>query len=179
MICCKSEFIRYKLKVMPKFGYWLLVIGIWILLSVRPVFATASPTPGTPTCDLCGWCNRDENPSPPPNYAQCHDCLFNTDGTLRDKKYYTVFGCFSTDPKSSSFVQSILSIVFGTAGGIAFVTFIWGSAMVLTSGGDPVRLKNGRETIISSVMGLLLILFAVFLLRVVGYDILGIPGFER
>ena len=63
------------------------------------------------------------------------------------------------------------------AGGIGFLAVLAGSTMVLTSSGNPERLKDGKDLIVSSILGILIILFAIFLLRVVGVDILNIPGF--
>ncbi|MBI3380195.1 hypothetical protein HY029_05570, partial [Candidatus Gottesmanbacteria bacterium] len=48
---------------------------------------------------------------------------------------------------------------------------------VLTSSGNPERIQSGKDTITSALFGMLLILFSVFLLKVVGLDILRIPGF--
>lgn len=138
----------------------------WALIPTLPPLAT-----GQPTCDLCGWCNRTTNLTPPPNHQTCQTCIAQPHG------YYTVFGCFSTDPTAAPFVRSILTLVVGMAGGIAFIAFLAGSATVLTSTGNPEKLNNGKETIISSLIGLLLIIFSIFLLRVVGVDILKIPGF--
>jgi len=92
------------------------------------------------------------------------------------KHYYTVLGCLSTVP--GVFVQSSLKIVFALSGGIAFLSVLYGSVLVLTSSGDPKKLKNGKDTILYSLIGLFLIIFSVFLLRTVGYDILRIPGFR-
>jgi hypothetical protein len=36
----------------------------------------------------------------------------------------------------------------------------------------------GKDIIFSSIFGILLILFSIFLLHFVGYDILRIPGFS-
>lgn len=104
-------------------------------------------------------------------------CLYAPDGTPRERTYYTVLGCFSTDPAAAPFVKSLLSIIFGIAGGLAFLAVLYGSSLVLTSSGDPLKLSQGKEVIISSLFGIFLILFSVFLLRVVGVDILGLPGF--
>lgn len=155
----------------------LLVLGCWLLvIGVTPVFAqTISPT-GEPTCDLCGWCNAQINPTPPPNWQKCHDCLYDPYGNEATGSYYTVFGCIATQPEA--FVKSILSIVFGVSGGIAFLAVIAGSGIVLTSGGYPERLQTGKDIIFSSIFGILLILFSIFLLHFVGYDILRIPGFS-
>jgi hypothetical protein len=46
----------------------------------------------------------------------------------------------------------------------------------MTSAGNPERLTASRELITSAVIGLMLILFAVFLLKLIGVNILGIPG---
>ncbi len=153
-----------------------LVVGCWLLVvGLSPIFAQETPTPtAQPTCDLCGWCNPQTQPKPT-NWDSCNQCLYNPDGTPREHTYYSAVGCLST--QSDLFVKSILSIVFGVSGGIAFLAVLAGSAMVLTSSGDPQKLQNGKDMITSSVFGILLILFSVFLLRTVGFDILRIPGF--
>lgn len=173
---------------MPKIFFAAFFFSLFVFFflfsiptSVMATGPSATPTPtGVPTCDACGWCNKDINPTPPPNWASCHNCLIEpTTGAPRDRTYYTVLGCFSTDPSGGPFVRSVLSIIFGMAGGTAFLMVLWGSAMVLTSSGDPVRLQSGKETIVSSVAGILLILFSTFLLSVIGVDILKIPGFGK
>lgn len=169
---------------MPKKIFCFLVIGLWLLaIGLKPVHAEDDPTPSAspPTCDSCGWCNSDPaNPDPetnpkPPNWDQCNKCLYKADGTPRERTYYTVIGCISTE--SNLFVKSLLTIVFAAAGGIAFLSVLAGSATVLTSSGDPERIQSGKDTITSALFGMLLIIFSVFLLRVVGLDILHIPGF--
>lgn len=163
---------------MPRRVLFLLSVFCYLFFVFHPVSfaaptATIAPT-YQPTCDLCGWCSP-ESAQKPPSWDQCRLCLYQTDGTPREHTYYTAIGCLST--QSDLFVKSILSIVFGVAGGIAFLAVLAGTATVLTSGGDPIRLQSGKDMITSSIMGILLVLFSVFLLRVVGLDILKIPGF--
>ncbi|MBI2617614.1 hypothetical protein HYW55_05775 [Candidatus Gottesmanbacteria bacterium] len=152
----------------------LFVFLLSFFLSPPPIFSAVTPTTSAispqPSCDLCGWCNQAVNPKPS-NWDACQACIAQPRG------YYTVFGCFSTDPTGAPFVQAILTLVVGVAGGIAFLAFLAGAATVLTSTGNPEKLSSGKETIISSLIGLLLILFSIFLLRVVGVDVLQIPGF--
>lgn len=154
-----------------------LLSFIFYLLSIfySPVFAQEPPTPTTPpTCDLCGWCNPQSNPKPP-SWDSCNQCLYTSDGTPKEHAYFSAIGCIST--QSDLFLKSILSIVFGVAGGIAFLAVVFGTITVLTSGDDPTRLQSGKDMITSSIFGILLILFSVFLLRTVSFDILRIPGF--
>lgn len=160
---------------MPKKIVLLLLFLIsTFYFQLSPVFAQEPSPTGQPTCDLCGWCNQEINPKPA-NWNQCHSCLYDAAGQEQRGNYYTVLGCLSTKPEF--FIQSILSVVFGIAGGIAFLAVLGGSAMVLTSAGDPEKLQNGKEMIISSLLGILLIVFSVFLVRFIGFDIFRLPGF--
>lgn len=165
---------------MPGRIFFLLFVICYLLFSfVPPAFAvSATPIPsatGQPTCDLCGWCNQSLNPTPPANWVACNSCLYDASNNPIQNQYYTVFGCFSTEP--GAFVKSTLSIIFSIAGGIAFLAVLGGSAIVLTSSGDPERLQFGKDMVTSSIFGIVLIVFSVFLLRFVGVEILRIPGF--
>lgn len=88
----------------------------------------------------------------------------------------TAIGCIPTDP--SLFIGKFLGLGIGIAGGIAFLLILFGGFQILTSAGNPEQLNAGRELVGSAVTGLLLIIFSVFLLRLIGYDILRIPGFK-
>lgn len=162
---------------MPKRIFFILFIFYFLSpVLYPPVWAvTSTPAPGRPTCDLCGWCDPTANPIPPPNWQQCQNCLYPTPGVKNPNNYYTVLGCLSTEP--GLFVKNILGIVFGIAGGMAFLGFLSGAGTVLTSSGNPEQLQQGKDMIISSLAGILLIIFSVFILRVVGFDIFKIPGF--
>lgn len=157
---------------MPKKLFLPLLI---LLFSVFTTVAYAQPSPtGIPTCDLCGWCNPTVNPKPE-DWDACRTCLYDSNGLEKTGSYYTVLGCLSTKPEQ--FIQSLLTISFGVAGGLAFLSVLWGSATVLTSSGNPEKIQAGKDMITNSIIGILVIVFSVFLLRVVGYDILKIPGF--
>lgn len=157
---------------MPKkFLFLFFVIFSLLFGYTTSAFATQA-FPTQPTCDLCGWCQP--NPKPP-NWTSCRQCLYFSNGVPKQRTYYTVLGCLSTEPVF--LVRSLLTILIGISGGTAFLSFLGGSALVLTSGGDPERLQSGKDTITSSLLGIFLIIFSVFLLRVIGVDILRIPGF--
>jgi hypothetical protein len=65
----------------------------------------------------------------------------------------------------------------GIGGGIAFVMIAYSGFMIISSAGNPQRLQAGRELLIASVSGLLLLVFSVFILRFIGVNVFAIPGF--
>lgn len=77
----------------------------------------------------------------------------------------------------NQFVAWILSRTIFVASGIAFLLMILGAIQILTSAGNPEKVKAGGELITSALSGLLFIIFSVFLLRIVGVDILHLPDF--
>lgn len=108
-------------------------------------------------------------------------CLYEADGvTEKPAAHYTIIGCIESAKPGQLpqvFVRSILTIVFGVAGGIAFLMFIYGASLVMTSAGDPLKLENGKDIVTSAIIGLLLVIFSVFLLRTIGFQVFQIPGF--
>jgi len=47
-----------------------------------------------------------------------------------------------------------------------------------SSQGNPEKLKKSQDMITSCIMGLMLIIFSIFILKLIGVDILKIPGFS-
>lgn len=109
----------------------------------------------------------------------CRGCLGWNETTKTYTKLsessWTALGCISTEP--SGFVAWLLKRVIGIAGGIAFLLILYGGFQILTSTGDPEKLTSGKDIIVSALAGLLMIVFSVLLLRIIGVDILKIPGF--
>ena len=66
----------------------------------------------------------------------------------------------------------LLAIAIGTI--IAIIRIILGALQIAGGGDNPIALEAGRDMITSSILGLLVILFAVTLLRVIGSSVLGI-----
>lgn len=90
-----------------------------------------------------------------------------------DKEVSTGFGIVSTDPKQ--LVNTVLTIAIGIAGGVAFLLIVYGGFRLAFSQGDPKAVQEAREIITSAIVGLLLVIFSVFLLNLIGIDILGLP----
>jgi len=116
------------------------------------------------------------SPSPNPSTitvgpAECPGS--NIDNILLE----TAIGCIPTTPQG--FISKILEIAIFIAGGMAFLLMGWGAFLLITSQGNPEQIKGGQEIIVSAGAGLLFIIFAVFMLRLIGFDILKIPGFQQ
>src|SRR3989344_1296590 len=81
--------------------------------------------------------------------------------------------CINNDP--ASLVNQILQIAIGVAGGIAFLMLVYGAFRMIFSQGNPESIQDAREIITGAIIGLLLVVFSVFLLRLIGINILGLP----
>lgn len=88
----------------------------------------------------------------------------------------TAFGTISTEP--SAFIKSVLILILSLSGGILVLFLIINGYRLMTSQGDPDKIKEARESIISAIAGLLMIIFSIALLQLITVDILGIPGFR-
>ena len=104
--------------------------------------------------------------------AEAVDC-----GTCTSNDICTAIGCINVTT-TSEFITTLRNFVLGIAGGIALLLIIVGGIMVLTSSGNPKQLKSGTQLIASAIAGLLIIIFAVFILRIIGAEILQIPEFK-
>ncbi len=88
----------------------------------------------------------------------------------------TDIGAVPTD--TFGFVSVILNFAVGIGGLLALILIIWGGFRISTSNGNIEEVAKGREIITYSIVGLILILFAVIIVRVVGPGgILGVPDF--
>jgi hypothetical protein len=135
--------------------------------TLAPGEPTYTPIPPFPTlAPLC------EQISDPTLHQKCLDCMVNGGKA----GIWTAVGCLSADP-STLIKEYVFTAGVGIAGGIAFLYFLYGAFIILTSAGNAERVEEGKQIITSSVAGLLLLIFSVFLLKVVGVDILRLPGF--
>lgn len=87
----------------------------------------------------------------------------------------TALGCIPVGD-TTQFIGWLLRWAIGIAGGIAFLLILFAGFQIITSSGDPERLKAGRDLLTSAIAGLVLIIFSVFLLRLIGVQILQLPG---
>ncbi len=85
----------------------------------------------------------------------------------------TAIGCLPL-VSLNSWASIFLKIGIGLGGGIATFMIIYAGFMIITSTGDPARLKAGQELLTSAVAGVIMLIFSMFILRIVGGSILGI-----
>ena len=145
-----------------------------------------------PECVTCPQCLPPSPKAPPPEplptlralcdqvdpqfQGDCLDCMVNENGEYGRTGIWTAVGCISTD--LGGFVtEFIYGIGLKFAGAVAFLYFLYGAFLYLTSGGNPEKVAMGKEVIVSSLSGLLLLIFSLFLLKIIAIDILEIPGF--
>ncbi|MGI6278377.1 MAG: pilin [Patescibacteria group bacterium] len=87
----------------------------------------------------------------------------------------TALGCIPTDPMA--LIKWIFPYLLGFGGLAAFALIVFSGIQILTSAGNPEKVQGAKETITSAITGLLFIILSLFLLRLIGADILQIPGF--
>ncbi|MCX6703872.1 MAG: pilin, partial [Candidatus Woesebacteria bacterium] len=89
----------------------------------------------------------------------------------------TAIGCIHVLGTPEQFLGDILRWAVGIGGGIAFLLIIYAGFMIMTSSGNPERLKAGQELLTSAISGLILLVFSIFILKFIGVDILGLCKF--
>jgi hypothetical protein len=89
----------------------------------------------------------------------------------------TAIGCIPIN-STSAFVSKIFKYLMGIFGAVALVMMGYGSFLITTSAGNQEKVKAGKELITGAVSGLLFIIFSMFLLKLIGVDILHLPGLE-
>lgn len=137
-------------------------------------------------CDLCKPTPTKRPKIPVPTLTELCDQL-TTENNYRGKCWecqnqknggiWSAIGCLPTD-FSALINKYVFTTGVGIAGGIAFLYFLYGAFVILTSSGNAEKMEEAKQIITSSLAGLLLIIFSVFLLKTIGVDILQLPGFK-
>ncbi|QQS44152.1 hypothetical protein IPM65_00920 [Candidatus Roizmanbacteria bacterium] len=103
-------------------------------------------------------------------FAKCFDCMMDKDGV------WTAFGCMYSD-FSKTLNERVFGLAISFAGMIALGCIIYASFLMQTSAGNPERTGKAQELMTACITGLIVIIFSIFILRVIGVDILRLPGF--
>lgn len=102
--------------------------------------------------------------------SQCENCVLA-------HKSWTAIGCLPTG-NLTDFIVWLLGKAILVAGGIALLIIVWGGFQIVTSSGDPQKVQEGKSKLTAAIVGLLFIIFSLFLLRFIGITLLNIPGLE-
>lgn len=130
---------------------------------------------------VCNWCTQEKPKIDIPNLKPLCDQLgenYKGDCWVCQRKgeIWSAIGCLPTD-FSALVNKYVFTTGVGIAGSIAFLYFIYGAFMILTSSGNAEKMEEAKQIITSSLAGLILIIFSVFLLKTIGVDILKLPEF--
>ncbi len=98
-------------------------------------------------------------------------------GCLKPTEINTAIGCINVLGTKEEFLGQILQWAVGIGGGIAFLLILYAAFTIMTSAGDPTKLKTGQDLLTSAISGLILLVFSIFILKFIGIDILGLDYF--
>lgn len=147
------------------------------------VFGSPStPDPTNPACT----CLQSDQITPSPIDALvvlCNKYMAGSSelgacvGCAKSGKVYT--GVICADTQFNNFIQNtVFGFGIGLAGILALLCIIYSAFSLETSRGNPEKIKKAQEMLTSCIIGLMFIIFSVFILRVIGVNILKIPGFK-
>ncbi len=111
------------------------------------------------------FCDEQGNPVPNPIGAGG-----------QPNRIYTAIGCIPV-AGTQEFTEFLLRWGVGIAGGIAILLLIYAGFLIMTSAGNPQKLQAGKELLTAVLMGLALLVFGVYILQLIGVEILRIPEF--
>lgn len=95
--------------------------------------------------------------------------------TCGDGALNTALGCipYAYQP----FVVALLRFLIGISGAISLVVMLAGVIQIMTAAGDAKKVQSGRDLFFAATSGLLFLIFAVSVLRIIAADILKLVGF--
>lgn len=137
---------------------------------------------GPPLCSINFSIGNSSNPGQvgtPNNPQGCvGECTTAAGKTCNQAGYTgieTAIGCVPT--QANVLVTQLMKFSAGIGGGIALLLMIMGAFQMLASAGNPEIIKKGREQFVSAGIGLVFVLLSALILKIIGIDILNIPGF--
>ncbi len=95
-------------------------------------------------------------------------------GWVRDETVsqgtWTAIGCINTTPEGV-FV-TLVRITLGVMGGVALLRLIYMGYLYQT--GDEGKIKQAREGVVSTLVGIIVVIFSVVILRIIGVNVLDV-----
>jgi len=124
-----------------------------------------APTP-VPLSALAPLCDKLTNSS---ERGRCISCSNIIGGV------WTSIGCYNGNV--STFIGHLLEMGISLAGGISLLCIMFSAFQMQTSSGNPEKIKKAQELLTNCITGLMVIIFSILILKIIGVDILRIPGF--
>lgn len=115
-------------------------------------------------------------PTPTPPLPPCKVDIYSTDGK-GCTSIYSAIGDLSTD--SFGFIGQLFAVLLSISGGIALLLIIRSGYQLMTSQGNPEKVKEARERLTSVFVGLLFLVLSIVILEVIGVDLLNLPGLSK
>ncbi len=146
---------------------FILLIIVTLSFVVLPKIGYAQDASPIPLCESIpsgADCGR---------FGDCRELCQKCEG---NDGIWTGIGCLPTD--MAGLVRSIFEIFSGVIGGLIFLCIIVNGLKIMTARGDSEAIKKAKEAISSCIVGLLVLLFSILFLKIVGVDILRIPGWR-
>lgn len=123
--------------------------------------------PATPLSSIESTCQRIRTPA---ERGQCVDCAHNKSGV------WTALGCFNGN-LSEFITNNIMRTGIGIGGGISMLCIMFAAFQMQTSSGNAEKIKKAQELLTNCITGLMVIIFSILILKIIGVDILKLPGF--
>jgi len=113
-----------------------------------------------------------------PGEAMCGDQSCREKCLVCENKgmVWTGIGCLPTD--FSGIVGKVFTLFSGLMGGLVFFCLVSNGLKIMTSSGNPEALKKAQEAITACLVGFVVLVLSVLFLRIVGVDILKLPGWS-
>lgn len=85
----------------------------------------------------------------------------------------TAIGCIPIQSRTDM-MAFLIAWSIGVSGGTGLLLIIYSAFLFIISNGNPQRVQAAKEALLSAISGLILLILAVYLLKVIGIDILGL-----
>ena len=88
---------------------------------------------------------------------------------------YTALGCVGTT--ASGFTDFFMKLLANLVTGLGFLGIVYGGLSVMLARGDKNRIAEGKSYVTASIIAIIVVNFAVFIVRFAGKNVLQIPFF--
>jgi len=113
-----------------------------------------------------------------PAAADCNgqSCQSKCFACENNQGVWTGIGCLPTDV--SGLIKALFTTFTGILGAFIFFCVVSNGIKIMSSRGNPEAMKKGQEAITSCVVGFVVLALSVIFLKIVGVDILQLPGWS-